>query len=241
MAGLRYAATPGPTRLMGVTTSGRIGRRPAPFGSRLLGSGDQSARTLRLRVQLLLTAMLVSTNVFSAIVVVVITLFVVPAEAPNGKMLLALVIAVPVYVGAAVLVGATIGTTMSLRTLRWVNEERPPDATDRRTALRVPIRLTGLQAAMWLAATVLFTIMALILQPGRALSTGLTVGIAGIIGCGIAYLLTEFAFRPISARALAGEPLADRPRGVGVGDRMVIFWFVGTAAPVVGLMIAALL
>jgi adenylate cyclase len=226
---------------MGVTASGRIGRRPHPFGARILGAGDQSARALRIRVQLLLTAMLVSTNVFSAIVVVVISLFVVPADPPNGRMVVALVIAVPVYVGAAVLVGATIGTTMSLRALRWATDERTPDATDRRTALRVPLRLTGLQAAMWFAATVLFTILALILQPGRALSTGLTVGIAGIIGCGIAYLLTEFAFRPISARALAGEPLADRPRGVGVGDRMVIFWFVGTAAPVVGLMIAALL
>ena len=103
----------------------------------------------------------------------------------------------------------------------------------------MPVRLTLLQGAMWLAATVLFTVLALILQPDRALSTGLTVGIAGIVGCGIAYLLTEFAFRPIAARALAGEPLTDRPRGVGVGDRMVIFWFVGTGAPVVGLLVGA--
>jgi adenylate cyclase len=224
-----------------MTPSGRTGRRPHPFGSPLLGSGDQSARVLRVRIQLLLTAMLVSTNVISAIVVVVISLFVVPAPAPNRGMVLALVIAVPVYVAAAVVVGATIGTTTSLRALRWATDERPPDATDRRTALKVPIRLTGLQAAMWLAATVLFTLLALILQPDRALGTGLTVGIAGIVGCGIAYLLTEFTFRPVSARALAGEPLTERPRGVGVGDRMVIFWFVGTAAPVVGLMVTALM
>jgi adenylate cyclase len=220
---------------------GRIGDRPAPFGSRLLGSGDQSARSLRIRIQLLLTAMLVSTNVISAIVVVVISLFVVPAPGPNAAMVLALVIAVPAYVAAAVVVGATIGTTMSLRALRWATAERDPDAADRRTALKVPVWLTGLQGAMWLAATVLFTLLALILQPERALSTGLTVGIAGIVGCGIAYLLTEFAFRPISARALAGEPLTDRPRGVGVGDRMVIFWFVGTGAPVVGLLVGALM
>jgi adenylate cyclase len=224
-----------------VTTSGRIGRRPHPFGSRLLGPGDQSARSLRIRIQVLLTAMLVSTNVISAIVVVVISVFVVPAPGPSAGMVLALLVAVPVYVAAAVVVGATIGTTMSLRALRWATAEREPDAYERRTALKVPVRLTFLQAAMWAAATVLFTLLALVLQPERAVSTGLTVGIAGIVGCGIAYLLTEFAFRPVSARALAGEPLKDRPRGVGVGDRMVIFWFVGTGAPVVGLLVGGLL
>ena len=192
-------------------------------------------------MQLLLTALLISTNVISAIAVVIISIFVVPVEAPSGALLVGLAIAVPVYVGAAVLVGATVGTATSLRALRWAREGREPDAAERRTALRVPVRLTLLQGGMWVVATVLFTILTLVLQPGSALSTGLTVGITGIVGCGIAYLLTEFTLRPIAARALAGEPLTDRPRGVGVGDRMVIFWFVGTGAPVVGLMVGALL
>jgi len=225
-----------------MTASGRIrGRRPHAFGSRLLGAPDQSARSLRIRVQLLLTAMLVSTNLISAVMVVVISVFVVPSDAPTAGMVVALAIAVPVYVGAAVLVGATLGTAMSLRALRWATEDREPDDEDRRTALRVPLRLTVLQGVMWLAATVLFTLLAVILQPERALSTALTVGIAGIVGCGIAYLLTEFVCRPISARALAAAPLTDRPRGAGVGDRMVIFWFVGTGAPVIGLLVGALL
>ena len=224
-----------------MTASRRIGGRRSPFGSRLLGTTDQSARSLRVRVQLLLTALLISTNLISSAAVVIISVFVVPVEAPNGKLLVALAIAVPVYVGAAVLVGATVGTATSLRALRWAREDREPDAAERRTALRVPVRLTLLQGGMWLAATVLFTVLALILQPGSALSTGMTVGITGIVGCGIAYLLTEFAFRPIAARALAGEPLTDRPRGVGVGDRMVIFWFVGTGAPVIGLLVGAIL
>ena len=223
-----------------MTASRRIGGRRSPFGSRLLGTTDQSARSLRVRVQLLLTALLISTNLVSSVAVVIISVFVVPVEAPSGKMLVALAIAVPVYVGAAVLVGATVGTATSLRALRWAREDREPDAAERRTALRVPVRLTLLQGGMWLAATVLFTVLALILQPSSALSTGLTVGITGIVGCGIAYLLTEFAFRPIAARALAGEPLTDRPRGVGVGDRMVIFWFVGTGAPVIGLLVGAI-
>ena len=149
-----------------MTASRRIGGRRHPFGSRLLGTSDQSARSLRVRVQLLLTALLISTNLISAVAVVIISIFVVPVEAPSGSMLVALAIAVPVYVGAAVLVGATVGTATSLRALRWAREDREPDAAERRTALRVPVRLTLLQGGMWLAATVLFTVLALILQPG---------------------------------------------------------------------------
>ncbi|GEP33334.1 adenylate cyclase [Nocardioides szechwanensis] len=211
-----------------------------PFGSRLLGAADQSARALRIRVQVLLTALLVTTNLVGAALVVVISYFVVPAPAPNGRTVVALAISIPVYVALAVVIGAAVGTTTTLRALRWATDDTAPDDEDRRKALRVPLRLTQLQALMWVTATVLFTLLAVVLQPARALSTGLTVGIAGLIACGVAYLLTEFTLRPLSARALAGESFTRRPRGAGVGDRMVIFWCLGTGAPVVGLTVAAI-
>lgn len=211
-----------------------------PFGSRLLGAADQSARALRIRVQVLLTALLVTTNLVGAALVVVISYFVVPAPAPNGRTVVALAISIPVYVALAVLIGAAVGTTTTLRALRWATDDTTPDDEDRRKALRVPLRLTQLQALMWVTATVLFTLLAVVLQPARALSTGLTVGIAGLIACGVAYLLTEFTMRPLAARALAGESFTRRPRGAGVGDRMVIFWCLGTAAPVVGLAVTAI-
>lgn len=215
-------------------------RRRNPFGSRLLGAADQSARALRIRVQVLLTALLVTTNLVGAALVVVISYFVVPSPAPNSRTVVALAISIPVYVTLAVLVGAAVGTTTTLRALRWATADTTPDDEDRRKALRVPLRLTQLQALMWLVATVLFTLLAVVLQPARALNTGLTVGIAGLIACGVAYLLTEFTLRPLSARALAGEAFTRRPRGAGVGDRMVIFWCLGTGAPVVGLTVAAI-
>lgn len=220
----------------------RRARSRAPFGSWLLGPADQSPRALRVRVQLLLTAMLVSTNLVGAVLVFVISWFVVPAPAPNDATVIALAIAVPTYVLGAVVVGAVVGTTTSLRALRWATTgSAPPDEHERRTALRVPVRLTLLQGAIWSVATVLFTLLSVVLQPERALATGLTVGIAGLVSCGIAYLLTEFALRPVSARALAGEPFTRRPRGAGVGARLVIFWAIGTGAPVAGLLVGALM
>ncbi len=213
----------------------------APFGARILGPTDQTPRALRIRVQLLLTALLVSTNLVGAVLVFVISYFVVPAPAPTGATVLSLAIAVPTYVAVAVLLGAAVGTRLSLRALRWATSGREPDDEDRRIALRVPLRLTQLQGALWLGATVLFTLLAIVIQPERAVTTGLTVGIAGLVGSGIAFLLTEVVLRPISARALAGAPITERPRGAGVGDRMVIFWCLGTGAPVVGLVVTAVL
>ena len=73
------------------------------------------------------------------------------------------------------------------------------------------------------------------------MSTGLTVAIGALVVAGISYLLTEFALRPVAARALADTDVNRRVRFVGVGPRMVLFWAIGTAVPVVGLMVAALL
>jgi adenylate cyclase len=214
--------------------------RRTPFGSRLLGPADQSPRMLRIRVQLVLTWLLVSTNVIGAGVVFVISAFVVPSPRPNGETLVSLAIAVPVYVGLAVVIGATVGTATTLKALRWALAERPPTEADRVNTLRAPLRLTWLQGWLWAGATVLFTVLSLVLQPSRAVSTVLTVGIAGFVVSAVAYLLAQFTLRPIAARALAEAPITDRPRGVGVGDRMVIFWGLGTAMPLIGLFVAAI-
>ncbi|CAN5672292.1 adenylate/guanylate cyclase domain-containing protein [soil metagenome] len=212
-----------------------------PFGSRLLGSTDQSARTLRVRVQVLLTLMLVSTNLIGSVVVFVISSFVVPAPAATHGTVVSLAIAVPVYVALAIVVGAGVGTATTLRALRWATSDVQPDERDRVRALRVPLRLTQLQSALWAGGVLVFTVLALVLQPDRALTTALTVSIAAVVVSAVAYLLTQFTLRPIAARALSAEPVTDRPRGVGVGARMVIFWCLGTGVPVLGLVLTAII
>ena len=109
-----------------MTTTRRRRGRLAPFGSRILGPSDQSPRALRIRVQLMLTALLVSTNVLGAVLVFVISYFVIPAPAPTSATVLSLAIAVPVYVAFAVVVGATVGTRQTLRALRWATSGEEP-------------------------------------------------------------------------------------------------------------------
>ncbi|GAA1909945.1 adenylate/guanylate cyclase domain-containing protein [Nocardioides lentus] len=217
----------------------RRGRR-SPFGSLLLGTPEQGRRVLRVRVQVLLTVLLVSTNVIGAVIVVGVSVLVVPGPAPNDDLLLAAAIAIPVYVGVAVLVGALWGTAWALRALRWASEGREPSEQDRRRALRVPLRLTAIQGVLWATAAGLFTVLTVILQPDLWIAVALTASISGVVVCAIAYLFSEFALRPIAARALSGHgPPLDR--GSGVRRRMMLFWALGTAVPTAGLMVVALL
>lgn len=215
-------------------------RTRAPYGSWLLGRPGQSPRAVRVRVQVLLTALLLLTNLVGAAVVVAIAMFVLPQPPASGSLLVATAVSVPFYVGVALMVGTWVGTSTTLRALRWQYDEQAPDARTVRRSLRVPLRLTSLQFGLWATATVLFTVLAAVLQPERALGVGLTVGTASVVVSGIAFLLSDFALRPIAARALAGADLTRRPSLVGVRARSVIFWVVGTAAPVVALVVAGI-
>ena len=210
------------------------------YGSVLLGPAGQTARQLRVRVQVLLTVLLVGTNVIGAVLVFVLSTFVIPSPDLEPDLKLALAISVPVYVGLAVFLGAGWGTAGALRALRWSIEDREPDEQERLIALGVPWFLTRIQAGLWLGGTVLFTLLTALLQPARAVTTALTVGIASLVVGGIAFLFTEFALRPVAARALSGEERL-HVRGLGVRRRMVLFWSLGTGAPVVGLVVTAIL
>ena len=108
----------------------------SPFGARILGPREQDARQLRIRIQVLLTAVLISTNVLGAGVVFVVNNFAVPAEAPDRRMFVALAIAVPTYVVVAAVVGVIWGTATSLRALRWATQGAERRTRPRRNGAR---------------------------------------------------------------------------------------------------------
>jgi adenylate cyclase len=218
-------------------------RQRGPFGARILGPREQDPRRLRIRIQVLLTLVLVGTNLFGAAVVFVVNNWAVPAPEPERDTYIALAIAVPTYVLSAAAIGVVWGTATSLRALRWATEgtEVVPTEKQRKQALNVPLQLTLMQLSLWLAGSAVFTVLAIVLQPERAVSTGLTVGIGALVVAGVSYLLTEFALRPVAARALEGTEVNKQVRFVGVGPRMVLFWGIGTAVPLGGLLVAAIL
>ena len=215
-----------------------------PFGSRLLGPAGEDRPALRRRVQALLTVTLVVANLIGAAVVAVLSTVVIPGPAPDHATIVVTVIAVPVYVVTAIVVGAVWGTRWALRDLRWAlddAEDDDPDNDDaaRRAALRVPLNLTLMQASLWGLATVLFTALFVVLQPDLVYTVGFTVSFAGIVVCANAYLLSEFALRPVAARALSGNA-PSRVAGAGVLVRTLLFWALGTGVPVAGLVVVAI-
>ncbi|MFY0408648.1 adenylate/guanylate cyclase domain-containing protein [Solicola sp. PLA-1-18] len=200
---------------------------------------DPSTRTIRTRVQVLLTLLLVGTNIIGAGIVFSLNFVLVPGDGPNASFVSALAVAAPVYVVAAVVVGATTITLLVLRSLQWFLLEQDPTPEQRRATLRLPWRITIAQFWLWMVAAVTFTALALWRQPEAALSTIFAVGIAGLVVSTIAFLFTEYILRPVAARALAGRA-EDFPVGANVQSRMVLFWGLGTGAPVLGLGMAAL-
>ncbi|GAB3662509.1 adenylate/guanylate cyclase domain-containing protein [Nocardioides korecus] len=210
----------------------------AEYGSILLGPAEQQPRRLRVRVQVLLTVLLLGTNAIGAGIVLVLSALVIPSPPVNHATFLLLAIGVPVYVALALLVGTVWGTAGALRSLRWATrEDVEPTEEQRVEALAVPWFLTKVQGTLWVAATVLFTAFEINLQPDRALASAFTVGIASLVVTAIAYLFCEFALRPVAARALSGTTI--EVQRLGVRRRMLLFWGLGTGAPLVGLIAVA--
>lgn len=115
---------------------------------------------------------------------------------------------------------------------------RDDAAAQRRLVLYGPLRLATVQAVLWLAATVLFVLVNLQYAWRLALTVGETILIGGITTTALSYLLAERILRPAAARVLADRPPRRRMR-FGVLVRSVLFWALGTAVPVVGLILAA--
>ncbi|MDG3015776.1 adenylate/guanylate cyclase domain-containing protein [Speluncibacter jeojiensis] len=216
-------------------------RRPAvpPLGSRILGPGREGTRRRRIRVQLLLTSLLVLANLIGSAIVMVLVAFVVPGPSVFTFALWPITfLAVPLYVVLALLLGIVLGTRKTLRALHWAQTDRAPSPAELRVALAVPWRLTLLQGLLWFGAFALFTLLYGIAEPQLIPKIAFTILLGGAVVCANSYLFSEFALRPIAAQALQ----ADTPRAAraGVTTRMVLTWAVGSGVPVAGLMIIAI-
>lgn len=212
----------------------------APLGSRLLGSADESPRRRRIRVQVLLTAPLLVTNLIGALLAIVLIGFVVP-----GPHILAAefawinFIAAPIIIGCVFLIGLLWGTGRLMRDLRWATDNRPPTEQNQRGALRAPWRLTRVQAVLWTVALVIFATMYGVVDANTIPKVLFTVAFSGITTCAFCYLLSEFALRPIAARALESGAPSDAAL-VGLTGRTILIWVLGSGVPVTGLMLVAM-
>ena len=121
----------------------------------------------------------------------------------------------------------------------WLEDDREPTAKERRRVLRAPLRLMVVEAVLWGAAVVGFTLLNSQFSALLALGVGLTVGLGGLTTSVAVFLLSELALRPVAARALAygGD---DRARVPGVATRWLLAWALGTGVPVLGILLVGI-
>jgi adenylate cyclase len=215
----------------------RTGRRD--YGSILLGSSKESGVKQRVRIQTLLTSSIVFANLVGAIMAITLTSVGIPEPSVfRSNLWWVNFIALPVYVVFAFVIGIVLGTVVVVRDLRWAIQDREPTKKDARRARRAPIRLLGLQAALWAGAVVFFTLAYGIPDPDLIPKMFFVVGLSGVVVVAISSLLIEFSLRPVAAELISAG--YGRRKRSGVRSRSVTSWMVGSAIPIVGILLVVM-
>lgn len=210
------------------------------MGSVLLGREQQSARMRALRVRVLLLLTLIGSNIVGVAVAAALILFVLPGpRLLSREFLLPTWIVVPVYVSLATIVGAIWVYSVVHRRVRWFLEERDPSDRERTRTLRVPGRITMIQAFLWLLGAAVVTPAYGLVAVEAIPTVGFTIVFSGMVVCGAAFMFADFGLRPVAALALS-TGTAPRARILGAMTRVRVAWAVGSGVPLAGLIIVSI-
>jgi adenylate cyclase len=206
------------------------------------GDPDAAGSWVARRTMLLAAPSMLVANAIGAVVVAVLSFFVLPSPDLDNEAHVRLVnlVAAAIYVAAAMVVGTLWGLARFRAALAWLHEERAPTDRERRTTLRAPLRQLTVNGTLWLLGAVVLTVVNLRFSGLLALMVGLAVLLGGITTCAAAYLLAERITRPASARALA-QGVPEKPVLPGVTTRALLAWALGTGVPMLGLTLVAIL
>jgi adenylate cyclase len=206
------------------------------------GEGGLPGRTLVRYGRLMVTLVIVVTNLIGAGTVLVLALFIVPMPQIGNLAHVELVNALFTigYVAIAVPFGIAVGTHGLLELRRWLLEERPATAREVRLVLYAPLRLFVLQVALWLVAALVFGVLDFTYSGRLGERVVIVVAITGIVTAACAYLATERLLRSAAARALQ-DGIPGRIAVPGVTTRALLAWSLGTGLPMVGVVAIGIL
>ncbi len=208
----------------------------------LIGDPKTPGRKLAPRVRALTLVAILAANVVGVAVVVCFAVWALPKppEAAGSDAVAANLVFGAVYAGLALAVGVVWGRRLleggrnGIRT--WLEVDAEPTPAQRLRVLRGPLRIMFVQMVLWGLATAVFAAFNATYSVLLALGVGMTVALGGLTTSAAAYVLAELALRPVASRALAAGPV-NRRLVPGVALRWLLAWALGTAAPLVGLVL----
>ncbi|OBF86350.1 hypothetical protein A5791_21245 [Mycobacterium sp. 852002-51163_SCH5372311] len=216
------------------------GRPDTPaYGSWLLGRVSESQHRRRVRIQVILTTLIVAANLIGIAVNVLLVTVAIPQPSVfhDAPKWLTFGVA-PGYMAFALALGAYWITRRTVLALRWSIEERPPSHDDERNTFLAPWRVALGDLILWGIGAVLLTTLYGSINHQFIPRFLITVAFAGLLVSTGSYLLTEFALRPVAAQALqAGPP--PRRLAPGIMGRTMMVWLMGSGVPVVGIALLA--
>lgn len=219
--------------------SGRLPETPE-YGSWLLGRVSESQYLRRIRIQFIMTVVIVGTNLIGiGVAMLLVTVaFPVPSVFSDAPKWLTYAV-VPAYLGIALVFGTYWITRRTISKLRWAIEEQQPTPTDERNVFLAPWRVSQVVLALWGVATVLLTVLYGLADSYFIPIIAFVLGFSGILVATGCYLCTEFALRPVAAQALAAGP---PPRRIlsGIMGRTMMVWMLSSGVPVMGIALTAM-
>lgn len=228
-------------RILEVVTrqSGRLSSTPA-YGSLLLGRVSERPARRRVRIQTILTLLILTVNVVGLAVAVLLIAVAYPDPSVFTDVPPWLPWAVcPGYIAAALAFGTWWITTRTVNDMRWAIGDREPTQDDQRNVLATPWRIAMAHLLLWGVGTILLTVLYGLYDTVFIPRLGLAVGFCGVLVSTATYMFSEFALRPVAALALA----AGRPPhrlAPGIMGRTMTVWMLGSGVPVIGNGLTAL-
>jgi adenylate cyclase len=143
----------------------------------------------------------------------------------------------PVVIGSVLFLGIALTLIRDRkfsRALAWLEEGRDPTEQEHRLTLTLPAQVAALTAAGWGVGSVIGFAFNLDHSLLAATLIAVAVWLGGETTSAIAYLVSEWKLRPLTARALAIRNPEDTI--LGVRNRQLFAWSLGTAVPMTGVI-----
>ncbi|MCD0452329.1 adenylate/guanylate cyclase domain-containing protein [Actinocorallia sp. API 0066] len=214
------------------------------LGAKLANIPGAPRSLLEIRVRWLLMTAVLGANAVGAAVVLVFVLVVLPNPEeverlyPNADLVN--VIAFVSYPVVAVPIAMWWALKLFAPLRRLVREQTTnPDREQRHSVLLGPARLSLIQAVLWIVGATGWTILNAFYGPLMALKMGMTCLLGGITTIVLVYLMTERLLRPAAALVLATKPPREHLFS-RVRTRAMLTWALGTAVPMLGLIVIAI-